>query len=147
MNFHHFLLNKETDFKGRFLSDIWEYSDNNIESQNDFIQLLFPLNKPSRAVLHGYYLNEKNLIDQIRNDQSAKENLMKSKDWFVGFLSRNNQWKNYSDHNQLRITRVIECLRLLVSKKEADLFYKKIITMLGSDYKVNKKTLEFWSNA
>ena len=147
MNFHHFLLNKETDFKGRFLSDIWEYSDNNIESQHNFIQLLFPLNKPSRAVLHGYYLNEKNLIDQIRNDQSAKENLMKSKDWFVGFLSRNNQWKNYSDHNQLRITRVIECLRLLVSEKEADLFYKKIITMLGSDYKVNKKTLEFWSNA
>ena len=147
MNFHHFLLNKETDFKGRFLSDIWEYSDNKIESQHDFIQLLFPLNKPSIAVLHGYYLNEKNLIDQIRNDQSAKENLMKSKDWFVGFLSRNNQWKNHSDHNQLRITRVIECLRLLVSKKEADLFYKKIITMLSSDHKVNKKTLEFWSNA
>ena len=147
MNFHHFLLNKETDFKGRFLSDIWEYSDNKIESQHDFIQLLFPLNKPSRSVLHGYYLNEKNLIDQIRNDQSAKENLIKSKDWFVGFLSRNNQWKNYSDHNQLRITRVIECLRLLVSAKEADLFYKKIITMLGSDHKVNKKTLEFWSNA
>ena len=63
--------------------------------------------------MHGYYLNEKNLIDQIRNDQSVKENLIKSKDWFVGFLSRNNQWKNYSDHNQLRITRVIECLRLL----------------------------------
>ena len=57
MNIHKFLLNAEEDFKGRFISDIWKYSDYEIESHHDFIQLLFPLNKPSRAVSHGYYLN------------------------------------------------------------------------------------------
>ena len=57
MNIHKFLLNAEEDFKGRFTSDIWKYSDYEIESHHDFIQLLFPLNKPSRAVSHGYYLN------------------------------------------------------------------------------------------
>ncbi len=147
MNFYKFLLQEEADFKGRLLSDIWNFTDDEIELHHNFIQLIFPLDKPSRAVFHGYYLNDKNVIEQIRNDQSVKDNIIKSKEWFLDFLDRNNRWKNYSDHNQLRITRIIECLRLLVSNEEADNFYKTVISMLGTDSKVNNKTLEFWSTA
>ena len=42
---------------------------------------------------------------------------------------------------------MVERAEAYYNSKEADLFYKKIITMLGTDHKVNKKTLEFWSNA
>ena len=147
MNFYKFLLQEEADFKGRLLSDIWNFTDDEIERHHDFIQLIFPLDKPSRAVFHGYYLNDKNVIEQIRNDQSVKDNIIKSKEWFLDFLDINNRWKNYTDHNQLRITRIIECLRLLVSNEEADNFYKTVISMLGTDSKVNNKTLEFWSTA
>ena len=62
------------------------------------------------------------------------------------FLKRNHQWKNRYDHNQLRITRIIKSLRLLVSDNEADRFYKSILELLGNA-KVNNTTLEFWKNA
>ena len=147
MNFYNFLLNEEIDFKGRFLSDIWAFNDNEIENCHDFIQMIFPLNKPSKAVFHNYYLNDKYEVDQIRKNQKINTNLIKSKAWFLGFLKRNNKWKKYSDHNQLRITRIIECMRLLVSNNEADHFYSTIISMLGSNSNINKKTLEFWLKA
>ena len=147
MNFYNFLLNKEIDFKGRFFSDIWAFNDNEIENCHDFIQMVFPLNKPSKAVLHNFYLNDKSEIDQIRCNLKINTNLIKSKAWFLEFLKRNNKWKKYSDHNQLRITRIIECMRLLVSNYEADHFYRTIISMLGSNRTINKETLDFWLNA
>ena len=54
MNFYKFLLQEEADFKGRLLSDIWNFTDDEIELHHNFIQLIFPLDKPSRAVFHGY---------------------------------------------------------------------------------------------
>ena len=39
MNLYKFLKNEEKDFKGRFLSDIWDFTDDEIEDNHDFIQL------------------------------------------------------------------------------------------------------------
>ena len=50
-------------------------------------------------------------------------------------------------HNQLRITRVIECLRLLVSDEEADNFYKNVLELIKDNNQVNMRTLNFWKNA
>ena len=55
--------------------------------------------------------------------------------------------KVYVEYNHLRITRIIECMRLLVSNNEADHFYSTNISMLGSSSNINKKTLEFWLKA
>ena len=147
MNFYEFLRNESPDFKGRFLSDIWNFNDNQIENKHDFIQMIFPLNKPSEAVFHGLYLDNEIEINKIKNDKLIIKNLIFSKDWFVKFLERNDNWMSHSDHNQLRITRVIECLRLLVSNYEANLFYSHILKMLGTENNVNKSTLHFWSKA
>ena len=57
MNFKNFLLGKEADFKGRTIKEIWDFSDIQIEKNHDFIQLIFPLNKKSQNVCHGYYLD------------------------------------------------------------------------------------------
>ena len=147
MNFYKFLRNEGPDFKGRFLSHIWNFNDNQIESKHDFIQVVFPLNKPSQAVFHGLYLDNEIVINKIRNDKQISKNIIFSKNWFIKFLKRNYCWMSYSDHNQLRITRVIECLRLLVSDYEANLFYSEIMKMLGTENEVNKSTLHFWSKA
>ena len=56
MNIEKFLSNKEPDFKNRFLQDIWNYSDEQIEHTHDFIQLLFPLDEESNAVSNGCLL-------------------------------------------------------------------------------------------
>ena len=147
MDFQKFLRNEEVDFKGRLLTDIWNYTDYEIEANHDFIQLIFPLDKPSKAVFNNLFLKNSNQINTLRTDDLVKKNILKSSDWFLKFLINNNQWKNYSDHNQLRITRIIECLRLLISDKDANDFYNKITKLLGNDAKINSRTLKFWKEA
>ena len=146
MNFKKFLLGKEEDFKGRTIEDIWSFSDIQIEKNHDFIQLIFPLNKRSQNVFHDYYLDNEELINDLKENKQICENIMKSSSWFLSFLKRNNHWKSIYDHNQLRITRVIECLRLLVGDDEADNFYQSVVG-LSLDSNINKTTLEFWKNA
>ena len=147
MDFQKFLRNEEVDFKGRLLTDIWNYTDHEIETNHDFIQLIFPLDKPSKAVFNNLFLKNNNQIDMLRADDLVKKNILKSRDWFLIFLKNNDQWKNYSDHNQLRITRIIECLRLLISNTDANDFYEIILKLLGKDITINPITLEFWKKA
>ena len=147
MNFEKFLTHRGKDFKERTLQDIWSYSDKEIERRHDFIQVIFPLNKPSQAVSHGYYLDSKELVNQIKTNKEAVTNISKSSQWFFSFLERNMYWNTRHDHNQLRITRVIECLRLLVSDEEADNFYNNVLELIEYNNQVNTRTLNFWSNA
>ena len=109
--------------------------------------MLFPLNKPSKAVFNNIFLKNKEEIDNLKKDDLVRYNIQNSRDWFLKFLKKNNHWKNYSDHNQLRITRIIECLRLLISDNEADNFYKEILHLIGNNPKVNVATLKFWKDA
>ena len=146
MNFKNFLLGIEPDFKGRTIQEIWRFSDIQIEGNHDFIQLIFPLNKKSQNVFHGYYLDNEDLINELKESHQIRENIVKSSSWFLSFLKRNEHWKSKYDHNQLRITRVIECLRLLVGDDEADNFYQSVVG-LSLDSNINKTTLEFWKNA
>tara|TARA_B100001939_G_C16454562_1_gene410374 strand:- start:19 stop:462 length:444 start_codon:yes stop_codon:yes gene_type:complete len=147
MNIYNFLSEKEPDFSGRYITDIWNFNDFQIENIHNFIQILFPLNKPSKAVFHSYYLKKQKEIDEIKKSQTIQNNLIKSKEWYLNFLKRTNKWRNYTDHNHLRITRIIECLRLLVSDLEADSFYNSVLSILNFDNQINKKTLEIWSRA
>lgn len=147
MDLYKFLKNEEKDFRGRFLSDIWNFSDDEIENDHEFIQILFPLDKPSEVVVHDIYLKNVNEFLKIKNDKIIKKNIIKSKDWFVKFLNRNDQWKSYSDHNQFRITRIIECLRLLISNDEADKFCSLIFSMVGEETEINEITLDYWLKA
>ncbi len=147
MNFEEFLTHRGTDFRDRTLQDIWSYSDTEIERRHDFIQVIFPLNKPSQAVSHGYYLDTQDLVNQIKTNKEAVTNISRSSQWFFSFLERNMYWNTRHDHNQLRITRVIECLRLLVSDEEADNFYNNVLELIEDNNQVNTRTLNFWSNA
>ena len=147
MIFETFLTLKGKDFKGRTLQDIWSFSDSEIERKHDFIQIVFPLNKPSQAVFHGYYLDNQDLVSQIKGNKEVTINILRSSRWFFSFLERNMHWNAKLDHNQLRITRVIECLRLLVSDEEADNFYKNVLELIKDNNQVSKKTLNFWKNA
>tara|TARA_B100000925_G_scaffold177748_1_gene134106 strand:+ start:575 stop:1024 length:450 start_codon:yes stop_codon:yes gene_type:complete len=148
MNFENFLTNSEPDFKNRFLNDIWNFSDEDIEHTHDFIQLLFPLNEKSESVFHGYYLNTESAIFNIKSNDLAKSNIVKSSKWFLSFLERNSHWRRRHDHNYLRITRIIKSLRLLVSDDEADTFYQLMLNILTEEdrLKINSETLEFWKS-
>ena len=109
--------------------------------------MIFPLNEESRASFHGYYLRHDLLVGQIRSNELAKTNIVKSAEWFLKFLERNSNWKAVYNHNHLRITRIIKCLRLLVSDQEADKFYNDVLHLLGDYNKINEVTLDYWKNA
>tara|TARA_Y100000022_G_scaffold180665_1_gene172772 strand:- start:38 stop:481 length:444 start_codon:yes stop_codon:yes gene_type:complete len=145
--FEDFLTLKGNDFKGRSLEDIWSFTDDEINENHDFIQIVFPLSKPSQSVFHGYYLDSQDIVDQIKNNEEATNNIIKSSQWFISFLERNMYWNNQHNHNQLRITRVIECLRLLVSDEEADNFYNNVLELIKDNNQINMRTLNFWKNA
>ena len=147
MNFEKFLELEEVDFKGRTLEEIWSYSDHEIAHTHDFIQVVFPLNKPSSSSFHGYYLDDDLLIEKIKTNRLINQNLIKSSQWFLCFLKRNNEWRKPYNHHHLRITRVIGSLRLLVSDEEADRFYQNILGLIKDNNYINKKTLVFWENA
>ena len=150
MNFESFLSNDSVygkDFKERTLQDIWSYSDREIENQHDFIQMIFPLDQPSNAVFHGIYLDDREVIDNLRTNSTVQSNMIKSANWFLSFLERTNHWKAPNDHNHLRITRIIKSLRLLVSDKEADTFYISVMAMLADNNQINATSLQYWKKA
>ena len=143
------MTNNEPDFKNRFLKDIWNFSDEDIEYTHDFIQLLFPLNEKSSAISNGIYLDSNEAILSIKANKLATENIVKSSKWFLSFLARNSHWKRKHDHNYLRITRIIKSLRLLVSDQEANKFYESFMQLVDENLrsKINSTTLTYWENA
>ena len=148
MDYLDFLSNGGVDFKGRTLEMIWSFTDEQIESIHDFVQIIFPLDKPSESTFHGCYLSSQEIINKIKDNQTAKENILKSSKWYFSFLKRNIWlWNRKYDHNQLRITRVIECLRLLVSDEEADKFYENVLKIIEDDNRINETSLNFWNKA
>ncbi len=147
MDFEKFLTNQGPDFKGRALEEIWAYSDNEIESTHDFVQIVFPTNKPSQATFNKLYLDNEKLIENLKNNSAVTKNLKKSASWYLSFLDRNDAWQTGYDHNQLRITRVIESLRLLVSDEAADEFFKAILILVKDPAILNPTTMKFWEEA
>ena len=85
MFYKDFLTLNGKDFKGRTLENIWSFSDKEIEEIHDFIQIVFPLNKPSQSAFHGYYLDNQDLVNEIKNNKKAITNIIKSSEWFFSF--------------------------------------------------------------
>ena len=146
-NITEFLDGTGTDHKGRFITDIWHFDDREIEHNHDFIQWLFPLNEPSMSVFGAPVLDQSD-IDTIFSSDVARTNVIKSSDWYLGFLKRNEHWIKSYDHNHLRITRTIKSLRLLVGNNEADQFRKNLLLILGDKINTIKlSALKFWNSA
>ncbi len=142
-----FLNGEQPDIYNRYLEDIWKMSDEDIESVHNFIQWTFPLNERSGAVPNSPILTQQEIID-IKKSEIAKQNIKKSADWFVDFLTRNSYWICQSNHNHLRITRVIKSLRLIHSNEEAENFKNNVMNLIkGNEHKINPISLEFWKNS
>jgi hypothetical protein len=147
MDFENFLTQQEADTKGRTLQDIWNFTDTEIERTHDFIQIIFPLDEPSGVAPQLGYLESDSTVAAIKANDLAKANIIISSRWFLSFLKMNEQWKKPYDHNHSRITRIIRCLRLLVSDEVADEFRRNMLDCLGSSHVISKRTLKFWDTA
>ncbi|MGB4347058.1 MAG: opioid growth factor receptor-related protein [Burkholderiaceae bacterium] len=147
MNLRAFLENAAPDYLGRMLSDIWQLTDDEMETCHDYIQCVFPLDQESGAVPNAPVLTKEDMAD-IKSSPVAISNLKQSAQWFYQFLCRNDQWLAPANHNHLRITRLIKSLRLLVGDAFADEMRMKILRLAeNSGARINTLTLEFWMHS
>ena len=147
MKIRNFLENETPDHVGRKLSDIWQFTDDEMEFCHDYIQWVFPLDQESGSMPNAPILTMDD-VEEIRNSPIAISNLKQSADWFFQFLCRNDQWLCMANHNHLRITRLIKSLRMLCGDGPANLMREKIIQIaMKSGIAINVLTLEFWTQS
>ena len=153
-----------TDTEGRFLGEILGWSDDELEAVHDFVQWLFPLPEPSRFNPDAPLLTEED-VAAFRSDPLLQTHLLQSFERFLAFLGLSQAadgtvvegpnfearamdvWA-YSNHNWLRITRLLRCLRLLGQEDRA----RSLYDWLAIQYKSHKfpipaDTFRYWTEA
>lgn len=147
MVIHDFLRGEGQDGAGRVLGDVLAFDDATLERLHDFIQWLFPLREPSAAVPGSPVLSATD-VPTVRQDRVVASNLRRAAARMAEFYARSAHWLRPTDHNHLRITRIIRSLRLLVGDEDADAFKRLILDLARtSGAAVNPTTLRYWEQA
>jgi len=122
-----FLEGEGPDAAGRTLFDVLAMNNTALEQTHDFIQWLFPLREPSRAVPDAPVLTD-DQVEALRDSAMAQIALAAATDRMEAFYRMTHDWLMPNDHNHLRITRIIRSLRLLVGDDPADAFKAGIMS-------------------
>lgn len=158
---------RAADFQGRTLSSILAWSDYELENCHDYIQSIFPLPEsspfnPYAPVISSGVFTAFRTRPELRNrlkesfrrmlgfyglklhEDGAKETVVKGENY--GTVSKN--WVTHFNHNHLRITRIIRCLRVLGLERQAQAFFYALRKGLPRNgWGVGKTTLDFWTRA
>jgi len=139
-----FLIGTDIDEHGRMLDQILREDDTYWERTHNFIQWLFPLDEESRSVRGSPVLAPEQIL-AIRESASARNNLQRSVLRYKEFLAGTTNWRSGYDHNHLRISRVIKCLRLLLNDQEANAFKYWVAGQLGDQIdSINSESKRYW---
>jgi hypothetical protein len=155
------------DNRGRFLSDIQSWPEARLEAVHDFIQWMFPLTEPSPVnpsapVLDRETIKAFRAAPELR--QALRASWLRMIDFYgfefsdgrvqpsAGFAAKSANWLNPNNHNHLRITRILKCLRLLGLEREANAFFDCLAELYTSERRkpqpgITERTFEFWSAA
>lgn len=129
-----FLAGEGKDFRGRLLEDILKKDDRWWDRTHDFIQWVFPNSERSRY----------NSLAPVcsASDELKYPYIEESFDRFYTFL-RNTDWKHKGNHNLLRITRVIKCMRIF---NREDLAEQLLQYVLNETEKIRglEKSKNYW---
>lgn len=174
VQFYDPILNTPDD-EGRTLSSILSWSDSKLEYCHDYIQQIFPLPERSpinpsapiisrqifaafrqRADLRGrlrqsftrilafYGLEQRLAAAASGKIEDVVLTIVKAQNFDKG----SKRWVMWFDHNHLRITRIIRCLRVLGLEQEAWAFYsqlKRVYEACGG--RISQKSFAFWTRA
>ncbi len=151
-----------TDVEGRTISDIWAYSDAELEGVHDFIQWLFPLRERSRFNPDAPLLTDAD-IAEFRADPALRADLLRSFEVFLAFLGlrfeggkvveapdfagKQQVWR-YPNHNWLRITRVLTSLRMLGHEDASRAFFDFLRAYRdGGRSRITADSFRYWEEA
>lgn len=142
-----FLEGEGPDARGRTLFDVLAMDNAALEANHDFIQWLFPLREPSRAVPGAPVLTDAE-VEAIRDSGMAQYALAAATDRMDAFYRATHDWLMPNDHNHLRITRIIRSLRLLVGDEQADAFRAAILSRVeATRAPVSARSRGYWTTA
>ena len=142
-----FLEGEGPDGAGRTLFDVLAMNNVALEQTHDFIQWLFPLREPSRAVPDAPVLTN-DQVDALRESAMAQTALAAATDRMEAFYRMTHDWLMPNDHNHLRITRIIRSLRLLVGDDPADAFKAVILSRVQETRApVSARSRGYWATA
>lgn len=140
-----FLAADGRDAAGRSFDTVLRFDDGQLESRHDFIQWLFPLPEPSRAV-PGSPVLDAAAIAALRASDIARSRQEQAAARMLQFYRATHAWRRPFDHNHLRITRIIKSLRLLAGADRADAFKRDIVALAG-DAPIDPRARQFWDAA
>jgi hypothetical protein len=139
-----FLEGAGTDSRSRRLVDIWQFDDDEIECTHDFIQWMFPLKEASGSNVSAPTLLASE-VEVIRSSAECQQNLKTSASWILAFFKRTDEVAQFTNHNHLRVTRIIKSLRLLHSDQIADQFKQDVLRMIHErQVRISPVTIAFW---
>jgi len=124
------------------IEEMWTWEGRRVETIHNFIQWLFPLNVASANSFKAPILTEED-IQQFKTDAEIRGRLMQSlrmmlKYYGFTFAKEGSQivkakdfearsgWLYPSNHNYLRISRILNCLMLLDFDQEAHMFFRAL---------------------
>lgn len=142
-----FLKGTGPNHSGRYIEQILEMEDEELEDVHDYIQWLFPLTEPSAAAPRSPTLTDED-ISIIKEDTIIQDNLNKALERMEQFYDSNDHWLEDYNHNHLRITRIIKSLNLLLDRDIAERFHHKIMKRVDdSKESVSNESISYWNNA
>ena len=144
---HAYLAGVGHDSRGRPVTEVLAFSDEQLEEVHDYIQWLFPLQTRSAARPDAPVLSTAE-VEAIRADLRARETLERAAERMLRFYGNTSWWLTWQDHNHLRITRIIRSLKLLTGIAAAQEFHGAILTLHASaGGSINSRSLQFWAEA
>ena len=137
-----FYLGKPGDF--RPLSEIMNFTDEQMEEVHDYIQWLFPLNESSAFNKGAPVLTKEDIVEFFHSEDLLLEVLKSTRKFFDFLYNTRDNWVVEYDHNHLRITRVLKCLMLFGLHNEAEARFTEIKIMTHGH---QCQGFSFWEDA
>jgi len=160
----------EPDHRGRYLHEIQQWPDDQLEAVHDYIQWLFPLPERSGFNVAAPVLNRET-IQEFRARPDLQEKLRASflrLMKFCGleansgeqiavtrassFAAKATVWLSPGNHNHLRITRILRCLTVLGLEAEAKAFFDCLADIYEDEQNkplpaISDETMLYWREA
>ncbi|MCJ1226828.1 hypothetical protein MMC12_003482 [Toensbergia leucococca] len=155
------------DSRGRYLSTILHWDNARLESCHNYIQILFPVPEYSIHNSAAPLLNRAT-FDAFRSRPELRNRLEISFTRILAFFGfrvernggsfmvvpsenfaeRSATWDRPSNHNHLRMSRIIRSLRILGLEREAEAFYLALGRLeAAKSRRFSQSSLKFWNRA